>query len=187
MPRKNKKNAKNKKSLKKKKKTVKNLKKRESLKKKSIKKIEKEAVKEEKLPEQASEKKEVAYFTEEELVEFKNLLLARKKLIEELLENRERDLTKSSIKDQTGSLSGTPQHLAEIGGEEYDKSFSAIILENVQKELKEIIVALQKIERKEYGICENCNKPINKERLKALPYTRLCLDCKILEENTLNP
>jgi DnaK suppressor protein len=29
-----------------------------------------------------------------------------------------------------------------------------------------------------YGVCENCGKLIVKARLDALPYARLCIDCK---------
>ncbi len=92
---------------------------------------------------------------------------------------------KGSSKEESGNLSGIPQHLAELGSQESEKNFACIILESAQNELKEVIIALEKISSGKYGICENCNKTINKERLKVLPYTSLCLDCKILEENSL--
>ena len=38
--------------------------------------------------------------------------------------------------------------------------------------------ALQKFEDGSYGKCDNCGKPINPERLEALPQASLCLDCK---------
>ncbi len=45
-------------------------------------------------------------------------------------------------------------------------------------ELENIIIALQKIEKGEYGICEQCNKPISIERLEAVLTARLCIQCK---------
>jgi DnaK suppressor protein len=39
-----------------------------------------------------------------------------------------------------------------------------------------------RIEKGTYGICENCGRPIAEERLRAIPWTTLCIDCKRLEE-----
>jgi DnaK suppressor protein len=44
--------------------------------------------------------------------------------------------------------------------------------------IEEIDAALAKIETGTYGICEQCGERIPKERLKALPYARLCVKCK---------
>ncbi len=38
--------------------------------------------------------------------------------------------------------------------------------------------ALEKIDRGTYGLCENCGKPINAERLAALPFVSLCIECQ---------
>ena len=42
----------------------------------------------------------------------------------------------------------------------------------------EIDHALSKLDNGNYGICENCGRMILKARLEALPYARLCIDCK---------
>jgi len=39
-------------------------------------------------------------------------------------------------------------------------------------------LALTKLKRRKYGICENCGRRIDPARLKAFPQARLCLDCK---------
>ena len=44
--------------------------------------------------------------------------------------------------------------------------------------IEEIDRALAKIAAGTYGICERCNQPIPKARLKALPYAALCVACK---------
>lgn len=49
--------------------------------------------------------------------------------------------------------------------------------ENIREELKLIDNAIGKIEDGSYGICSNCGEKIAKERLQALPYTGLCIDC----------
>jgi len=38
--------------------------------------------------------------------------------------------------------------------------------------------ALQRLDEGEYGVCEDCRKPISEERLKALPFARRCIDCQ---------
>ena len=43
--------------------------------------------------------------------------------------------------------------------------------------LAEVEHALAKIDTDQYGICENCRKPIADARLEARPEARLCIDC----------
>jgi DnaK suppressor protein len=38
--------------------------------------------------------------------------------------------------------------------------------------------AIGKIEKNEYGKCECCGHPISNERLKALPWSRYCIQCQ---------
>jgi DnaK suppressor protein len=47
----------------------------------------------------------------------------------------------------------------------------------LEEDLKNINLALQKIQQNTYGMCENCNKPISEERLRAFPEARFCNDC----------
>jgi DnaK suppressor protein len=49
---------------------------------------------------------------------------------------------------------------------------------NLELKLKNINLALEKIKKGEYGICENCGKKIAEQRLKISPEARLCLKCK---------
>jgi len=44
--------------------------------------------------------------------------------------------------------------------------------------VEEIDHTLAKMDNGTYGICENCGRLIPKARLEALPYARLCIDCK---------
>jgi len=43
--------------------------------------------------------------------------------------------------------------------------------------LRDIAVALQRIEDDEYGDCINCDEPINPKRLEFDPTATLCIDC----------
>lgn len=44
-------------------------------------------------------------------------------------------------------------------------------------EIAKVKHAIELIDDGEYGVCECCGEPIDKERLKALPYTSLCIKC----------
>lgn len=43
--------------------------------------------------------------------------------------------------------------------------------------LREITGALNRIAGGSYGICENCDEPINPKRLEIDPTARLCIEC----------
>jgi DnaK suppressor protein len=56
-----------------------------------------------------------------------------------------------------------------------------LALENrIRQEMAKVEHALDKIKKGTYGICDNCGKPINPERLEALPQASICMNCKAL-------
>ncbi len=56
------------------------------------------------------------------------------------------------------------------------------IKEDLEKELKDVDDALEKMKKGTYGICEKCGKEIEIERLKAYPMARTCIQCARQEE-----
>ena len=46
------------------------------------------------------------------------------------------------------------------------------------KILQAIEEALRRIGQGTYGICRDCGEPIAPGRLNAIPWTRVCIDCK---------
>lgn len=40
--------------------------------------------------------------------------------------------------------------------------------------------AIARIDKGQYGLCRLCGAPISKERLKAIPYSTLCIKCASL-------
>lgn len=60
------------------------------------------------------------------------------------------------------------------------------ILRNKQlEELQEIEIALNKIEKKTYGICEMCDEKIGIRRLKVKPHAKFCIECREAYEKEL--
>ncbi len=76
-------------------------------------------------------------------------------------------------------------HLADmddLGGDANDEETNYKILEIESAEVEQIDYALERVENGTYGICEECEKPINSERLRALPFASLCIACKRSQE-----
>jgi DnaK suppressor protein len=46
------------------------------------------------------------------------------------------------------------------------------------KILQAIEEALARLDKGSYGICRDCGEPIAEARLKAIPWTRVCISCK---------
>jgi len=50
--------------------------------------------------------------------------------------------------------------------------------ESLEQRLNKVNIALNKIEKGKYGICENCKKNISKEKLLANPSASTCKECQ---------
>ena len=56
------------------------------------------------------------------------------------------------------------------------------IVAGEERLLGEINAAIDRIDRGTFGRCETCQKPIARERLRAVPYARCCIGCSGLQE-----
>jgi DnaK suppressor protein len=65
---------------------------------------------------------------------------------------------------------------------ESNRSFTLKIRERESKLINKIKGSIEKIEKGEFGLCEECNGEIGYERLKARPVTALCIECKTKQE-----
>jgi DnaK suppressor protein len=76
-------------------------------------------------------------------------------------------------------------HLADmddLGGDAHDEETQFKILEIESAEIGQIDMALERITAGTFGLCEACEKPITADRLRALPFTSLCISCKRQQE-----
>jgi DnaK suppressor protein len=64
----------------------------------------------------------------------------------------------------------------------FDREVDESLEENAEQLVHEIDAALTRIEEGTYGTCARCGGTIPEERLAAVPYATLCLDCKRIEE-----
>ena len=120
--------------------------------------------------------------TKKELMKFKELILENKEAILDQIEHISKDTLKQTQKDASGDISGYTYHMADVATDTYDREFSLGIASNERQILYEIDDALKRIEDGNYGICTDCGKLVSRKRLKAIPYTQLCLKCQQARE-----
>ncbi|OGE24821.1 MAG: hypothetical protein A3J42_08350 [Candidatus Dadabacteria bacterium RIFCSPHIGHO2_12_FULL_53_21] len=59
-----------------------------------------------------------------------------------------------------------------------DRELALMLADREREKLTHVDDALKRIETGTYGICESCEEEIDKERLAAMPFTKLCLSCQ---------
>jgi len=67
---------------------------------------------------------------------------------------------------------------ADIADSVLGKEMTQELSDTQRKILDLIVLALDKINKGTYGICENCGKVIEKKRLSILPWVRYCVKCQ---------
>jgi DnaK suppressor protein len=74
------------------------------------------------------------------------------------------------------ALEGVGQ-LADVASDQAQEEIN-LTLENASRaKLAEVDAAIDRLNGRAFGICQNCGNPIPVARLKALPWTTLCIAC----------
>lgn len=118
------------------------------------------------------------HLSQRELNHFKKLILEQKN---DILENARR-LRESLVDENTGEYVGEnstfSMHMAEQGTDEIEREKTFLFIQRDEKHLFYLESALERIEKKTYGLCVSCGNPIEKARLEAVPITQHCFKCK---------
>ena len=116
-------------------------------------------------------------YSDEELQEFKTLILGKLAKAQRDFDLLRADLTNSGGND-TADTSPTFKVLEE-GASVLNKEEAGRLAQRQMKFIQHLQAALVRIENKTYGICRETGKLIPKERLMAVPHATLCIDVKI--------
>jgi RNA polymerase-binding protein DksA len=109
---------------------------------------------------------------------FKNIILdKRKQIFQELNEGE----LKESIQEGPGE-NAYAFHLADVGSDSNEREKSFLVASIEGDILAELDEALERIHSGSYGVCAICDQPIHPKRLEAIPYAKLCLECKANQE-----
>jgi RNA polymerase-binding transcription factor len=108
---------------------------------------------------------------------FRELLVEERRRVVAAIANLHDDHA-GTLTDESGEEAAFDNHLADTATETYDRELDYTLEENSEHVLAEVDAALKRIEDGTYGICTNRGEQIPVERLEALPYATLCIDCQ---------
>jgi DnaK suppressor protein len=112
--------------------------------------------------------------TKKELDELRQRLESERAELQEQLTTIEETSFATSQSDLSGEVSFDEEN-ADAGTFTFERERDLSIENNVRDLLGKIDRALVRMDEGVYGICARCGKPIEKARLKALPYVDLCI------------
>lgn len=85
-------------------------------------------------------------------------------------------------REASGDLSSYTVHMADMSADTYERELVSNLASSEQTVLYQIEDALKRIEEGTYGDCQQCQKSIALSRLRAVPYTSLCISCQRTKE-----
>lgn len=118
-------------------------------------------------------------FSEAELEEFRELILKKRA---EAMEDV--DSLKAQIEDarEHESDSAYSFHMADAGTDAMEREKLYLMISRQQKFVGYLDRALERIDNKTYGVCKVTGKPIQKERLRAVPHTEISIEAKLKQK-----
>jgi DnaK suppressor protein len=60
----------------------------------------------------------------------------------------------------------------------YTREFLAELGNGDRRLLRDVLIALRKLDEGGFGECERCGEPVGDKRLEALPFARFCIECQ---------
>ena len=109
--------------------------------------------------------------TPDPMSEMRSILLSmRKTLLGEIRDN---------VKEESDYLKAPATgDIYDLASSERERELSLLLGDRDREKLNEINEALRRLEEGSYGYCEECGERIGIGRLKAMPFTQLCVECK---------
>ncbi len=110
-----------------------------------------------------------------ELDQYKQVLLAKR---------QELTQTRNGFQSPAPSSVGEKGDIVDHAAAAHDADLQVRLRQTDSKLLRAIDEALGRIERHTFGVCQSCMKPISPARLVAVPWSRLCRECKEKESSS---
>ena len=123
---------------------------------------------------------EKTYYTDEELAEFREIILSKLSVAKE---EYQEILNTLSHKDGNSIEDTMPTYkILEEGSATQTREELMNAAERLKKFINGLQAALVRIEKKTYGICRVTGKLIPKERLRAVPHATLSIEAKLARD-----
>lgn len=114
--------------------------------------------------------------TDKQREQFRTMLLRMK---EDLLRSIQKTIALQKTARDREQTTGDDSDLANI---ETERDYQYLMGTRDREKLLKINEALIRLEKGEYGICQECGEPIGIKRLRAMPFALLCVRCQEEEE-----
>lgn len=122
-----------------------------------------------------------AKFDKDQLKKIRAGLEGKRAELEARMAELEADTFDATQSDQTGEV-GLDEDFADAGTATFERERDLSIRNNIRDLIDQMNRAIGRIDDGVYGACERCGQPIDAARLRELPHSSLCLDCKRREE-----
>jgi DnaK suppressor protein len=122
-----------------------------------------------------------APLTAKEIKELEQRLVEERQDLQRQYDEIEESIFSANQTELTGEM-GFDEEYADAGTATFERERDLSLVNNLRDLMDRIDKALAKIGDGTYGLCDRCGKPIEKARIKALPYANLCLKDKQAEE-----
>lgn len=120
-------------------------------------------------------------FTKKELADLRAKLGAEREELQHQFDELEESTFSAAQSELTGEM-GFDEEYADAGTATFEREKDLSLANNLRDLIERIDKALGKIDEGTYGLCDRCGNPIEKARIKALPYANLCIKDKQAEE-----
>jgi len=110
------------------------------------------------------------------------LLKEKTRLEDEYKKIHDENYEAAVAQQEVGGDDNYEDHMADGASNIFDRERDLSLEQNAKDLLDQVEAALTRLDSGKYGPCGNCGKPIDEARLRAIPYTDLCIDCKAEEE-----
>lgn len=117
-------------------------------------------------------------WTAEEISEVREELVSEIERMEKAIEVTEAELA-GLMREGSDGAGRDP---ADVGSSNFERDQEMSLAQNAREMLDQSRLALGLFDKGQYGLCENCGKPIGKARLQAFPRATMCVACKQREE-----
>lgn len=116
-------------------------------------------------------------YSDEELLEFKEIILKKLDVAKEEFNTLQKNLRDGN---ENGTDSTNNNYLTlDDGADTFEKENTTQLAARLMKFIQNLEAALVRIENKTYGICKTTGKLIPKERLRAVPHTTQTIEAKL--------
>jgi len=114
-------------------------------------------------------------FSDAELEEFRQLLLKKRAEAAEDVESLRAQIEDAREQDSDSAYSF---HMADAGTDAMEREKLYLMVSRQQKYIGYLDRALERIDSGTYGVCKVTGKPIQRERLLAVPHTEISIEAK---------